>query len=87
MRLAVLYGRMLFRRRRRPGECRRWVELGCVLIEILELFAGVVIECVLSNKCVSHVNQHREALVMWAAEGEGRDRSRKSGFEKEPHHV
>lgn len=74
--------RMLIRRRRRPGEGSRWIELGCVLIEILELFAGVVVEGILSKRCVSHVRQQHEALVMWAAEGEEQDNCRKSGHER-----
>lgn len=73
---------MLIRRRRRPGEGSRRIELGCVLIEILELFAGVVVEGILSKRCVSHVRQQHEALVMWAAEGEEQDNCRKSGLER-----
>lgn len=74
--------RMLIRRRGRPGEGSRWIELGCVLIEVLELFAGVVIEGILSKRCVSHVRQQDEALVMWAAEAEEQDNCRKSGLER-----
>lgn len=73
---------MLIRRRGRPGEGRRRIELGCVLIEILELVAGVVVEGILSKKCVSRVSQQHEALVMWAAETEEQDGPRESGFER-----
>lgn len=82
MRLAIVGGRVLIRRRGRPGEGSRRIELGCVLIEILELVAGVVVEGILSKRCVSHMSPQHEALVMWAAEGEEHDDSRKSGLER-----
>lgn len=82
MRLAIMGDGVLIRRRGRPGEGSRRIELGCVLIKILELVAGVVVEGILSKRCVSHMSPQHEALVMWAAEGEGQDDSRKSGLER-----
>lgn len=82
MGMAVVDDRMLVWRRRGPRKGRRWVELGCVLIKVLKLFAGVVIEGILSKRCVSHVSQQYEALVMWAAEEKEQDRPRKSGLER-----
>lgn len=82
VRLAIMGNRVLIRRRGRPREGRRRIELGCVLIKVLELVAGVVVEGILSKKCVSHVSPQHEALVMWAAEAEEQERSRKSGLER-----
>lgn len=82
VRLAIMGDRMLVRRRWRPRKGRRRIELGCVLIKILELVAGVMVEGILSKRCVSHVSQEHEALAMWAAEAEEQENSRKSGHER-----
>jgi hypothetical protein len=74
--------RMLVWRRGWAREGRRGVELGCVLIKVLELVTGIVIEGILSKRCVSHVSQQHEALVVWAAEDKEQDGPRKSGLER-----